>query len=234
MARRLLVIGGIALGGWLLGSADQVHAETEPAPVAGLTRAVASAVPELPRPDGIRPDGTVTDRPAERATRAVKAHHGEFGDFVHDVAAPVRSPGFGGLPGTVERVVTGPIPVLGGGAGPDAHSSSQYPDGAVVGDSGRAAPPPGGIPLKTAEVRDGSAHFRAGSADPASQPGYPRGAACHPVAPQSAGSVLNGGTAGHPARLGAVARPSTVLASVLGAIPPAVHTATDEPALSPD
>jgi hypothetical protein len=240
MARRLLVIGGIALGGWLLGSAGQAHAETGPASVADPTRVVAAVpdemAPELPRPDGMRrPGGTVTDRPVDRATRAVKAHHGGFGGFVRGVAAPVRAPGLAGLPGTVEQVVADAVPAVGGGAGSDAHWSAQHHDGAVAGAAEWAAAVPTGDPsAAAAAVRDGSAQFRAGSADPASQPGFPRGTVGQTVAPPSAGSVLSGGAAGYPARLGAMARPPAVLASVLDAVPPAVHTATDEPALSPD
>ena len=57
MTRRLLVLGAIAVAGWLLGGTGQAHAETETAPGSDLTGAVVSTAPDgSGGPAGIVPE----------------------------------------------------------------------------------------------------------------------------------------------------------------------------------
>jgi hypothetical protein len=209
---RLFVLGGIALVGWLLGCAGQAHAETGPASGAGLTRTVVSTT---------LPAGTAAAQPVGRAVHRVTP-----AEFVRGVTIPVQEPEIRGLPGENEQVRARIIPAR-GGAGADAPRSSRH-----HGDDARAmAPPaviPGNVSQVTAEFRDGPVQFRPGPVNPASQPGFPDRTAC------AAGSVQIGGTVGNLPRVEAARQPAIVSAFAVNAVPPAVHTATDEPALSPD
>ncbi|HEX6471369.1 MAG TPA: hypothetical protein VF069_19870, partial [Streptosporangiaceae bacterium] len=108
----------------------------------------------------------------------------------------------------------------------------------AVAARGALAPYPApyaGAVTKASDIgRYGRAHARTAPAEPAPLSGLSHRADAGSGALPSAGSTPTGGAAGHSARSEAAPRPSAALTSVLGAVPPAVHTATDEPAVTPD
>ncbi|HEY7487807.1 MAG TPA: hypothetical protein VH912_25370 [Streptosporangiaceae bacterium] len=243
--RRLLIVAGIVLAGWLVGSAGQAHADTAPGPQTGLTHAVLDTTPveavpvravldrvtpDRALPDGVQPSAVKShERPYETEAASVSKPRG----IVRGVLTSVRRYATHCLPG---RVVIGILPTTGGGSGMDVSQAPRHRADAVAGPGERTTSGDAMFAGRSAakDARGGHTQFRTGAADPASPFGSPFRTAFETGALPTAGSAPTGGAVGHPARLGAVARPSTLLASLVGAIPPAVHTATDEPALSPD
>ncbi|MCW2912899.1 MAG: hypothetical protein JWN52_967 [Actinomycetia bacterium] len=300
--RRLLVVGGIAVAGWLLGSAGQAHADTAvPEPVAAVlphtpfspvvdgtglagnvlhgapdrapvhaqsvhssTKTTSSAAPSSPAHSrGRTAGGTVSGALSATRVSAASVPHGAISDLAHTLVDPVlnlfgqggihgaattvsdalfvRPPAiFQELPGKIKRAMAG-LASAGSAASrtsPGVSWALWHREGAAAGSGDRrtadavAAGTASGAPESTGS---GRIVTRAAFSHPAPGPEFPR-----PMSPQSGGVSILSGTAltgaglGHAIRPGAHARPTFVLPPVLGAVPPAVHAATDEPSLSPD
>jgi hypothetical protein len=187
---------------------------------------------------GVRPRGIV---------RGVVGSAGGRGVFGRPVG--IRSAVAGVLPAL--RAVTGPVAAPASPAHrAAAPASPRAAGGRAAGRHGLAgchgafraaavrgefAPYAGSATVKASDSgRYGRAHARTAPAEPAPLPGLSHRADAESGALPSAGSTPTGGVAGHSARPEAAPRPSAALTSVLGAVPPAVRTATHEPAVTPD
>ena len=247
--RRLLLVGGLALAGWLLSGAGQAHASAGD----GRDPGAAAAIGSLPytgapakalahghtgrltaisgRPRGITRDGITRDGIA-RGVIGTAVRSGGFirrASGLDPVAATLPTGRVGTGAGWTPRHRIGAVP-----GGPAAAIRHGLPHKSTAG-RGVASPTASVAATGTGTGRGGRGHVRTAPAIPAPPTGFPRGAAGETGAlPSSAGSASADGLAGHAARPEVAPRPSSLLTSVLGAVPPAVHTATDEPAVSPD
>jgi hypothetical protein len=300
--RRLFVVGGIAVAGWLLGSAGQAHADTAvPAPVAAVvphtvispvvddsglagkaqpgahgsvpnhgqsvrgstktTSGVAHSSPAHPR--GCPTRGTTNGAlPATRVS-AASLPHGAVSDLARTLADPVLNLfGQGGMHGTAKAVsdalsvrpsvILEELPGKIGQAMAELVSAGSVADctapgvswalwhreGAVAGSADRkaanavAAGTVSGAPENT---WSGWTVTRAVFSHPAPGPEFPRSMCPQPGGVSVlSGSALTSGWLGPFTRPGANARPTLALPPMFGAVPPAVHAATDEPSFSPD
>jgi hypothetical protein len=212
--RRLLTIAGIAVAGWLVGSAGlggaaQAHADTVPVP------AVAQLV------NDVRGSGTTPISPVPESTAGGALSSAVPGarSAIHTLTGPVI-----GRPAT-PRMTVRAVRAL---RAPGVSWASRHREGAVAGLGGRAA-----------HAAKATASGAPKDVRGAARKGHPAPVNPRPmdrqVPPAASGSVPPLGALGCVIRPGAWdARPALVLAPVLGAVPPAVHAATDEPALSPD
>jgi hypothetical protein len=132
---------------------------------------------------------------------------------------------------TMGRTPSGVSWVLGHRNGAVAGSGRQKMANAVTAGTASGAPK---------NARSGWTVTHAVFSHPAPGSEFPRPVNPQPVSPQPggvpmlSGSALTCGGLGHVTRPGANARPTLALPPMLGAVPPAVHTATDEPSFSPD
>jgi hypothetical protein len=299
--RRLFVVGGIAVAGWLLGSAGQAHADTAvPAPVAavvphavispvidgtgligkakpvahgsgpnhgqsvrGSTKTTSDAAPSPAHSRGCATGGTAKGAlPATRVS-AASLPHGAVSDLARTLADPVLNLfGQGGihgtalavsnalsvrpsvileeLPGKIEQTVA-ELASAGSTAdctAPGVSWALWHRDDAVAGSGGRkaanavvAAPVSGALK----DTWSGWTVMRAVLSHPTPGPEVPRSMSLQPGGASTlSGSVFTAGGLGHITRPGANARLTLALPPMLGAVPPAVHAATDEPSFSPD
>jgi hypothetical protein len=229
--RRLLVIGGIAMAGWLAGGAvgaGEAHAGIAPGPAAGITSAVVETTHDTT---------TATARDDGRATHRMGQALRTRGAALRGVVAPRRGSGILGLQGKVKGFVTGTLSAT-DRIGTDVPWAPRHHANVVaVRDERSGADTPARLVASGAlkDLRGAHARWGADAVDAAPQPGLP-----HPVPGEiavlpPAGTASTGGVAGSPARRPrAVSRPAAVVMPVVGGVPPAVHSATDEPALSPD
>ncbi|NDU74584.1 hypothetical protein GWI34_18380 [Actinomadura sp. DSM 109109] len=216
--RRLLVLGGLLIAGWLLGCAAQsAHAdELPPPPVTGAVEkapllgravhAVREGGPVREAPPIADPVGIVRVAPPEpreeKAARDVAPPRSEAP--VEPVAEPVSEP-------EPERAVTEVA------AAPEAHR--------------RPPAPAASHPSRTRPGAGHAARHAAVQDHPAPMPVPEK------PGPQSAtgGFALTGVTAGFPAAGTRVPVPHRASPRpVSGAVPPAVRTAADEPSFAPD
>ncbi|NKZ02772.1 hypothetical protein [Actinomadura latina] len=213
-AQRLLVLAGLLIAGWLLGCAAQsAHADEMPAPaqVVARTPVLGEAV------------ATVHQRePVHRVVRAVadKAPRTE----------PVQTP----------RIVAPPlqdetaVPVAEPKAPPPVVESLALPARRL--DVPRVSPARFSVsPAQFSKVSTTRSVARPGSDDGVQHPAMPAPQR-HGDHPDTGGLAGNGAPAGFPATaIPAVpAPPRAMTARVLGALPPAVRTAADEPSFAPD
>ncbi|HEU5155822.1 MAG TPA: hypothetical protein VFU43_02420 [Streptosporangiaceae bacterium] len=236
--RRLLLVGALAFAAWLLGGTGQAHAAPGEGPGPGPG---AAAIGSLRHSDA--PAKTLAGGGAVRlVTAAVRPSHG----IVRRVVPSAVSAGeLVRRARALERVATSPT----GHRGADVASAPRHRGVEVSGDrmgprhrhvhahgARRGAAPPATVVAATDTGRGGHANARTAPATPAPPVAFPCGATGERGALPSPGSASAGGpaTAGHTARPAAAPRRSVALISVLGAVPPAVRTATDEPAVSPD
>jgi hypothetical protein len=254
--RRLLLVGGLAVAGWLLFGAGQAHAAAGDGLDLG---AGAAAIGSLPYADAAPAKTLVSGhtgrRPAALAGRPLDIAHGGItrGDIPQDavtrdgiarsvIGTAVRSGDVVRRAGALDPA-TLPAGRAGAGVSPaSGHRADAVPGASAAGlrhsrshDSAadRAVAPPTAPAAATRTGRCGRSQARTAPATPAPPAGLPRAAGETGALP-SAGSASAGGLAGHSARPEAAPRPSSSLRSVLGGVPPGVHTATDEPAVSPD
>lgn len=222
--RRLLVVGGIAVAGWLAGAAvsgGQAHAGTAPGPATGITRTVLDTGHDK-----------TAEQKANRGAPAATDRANVLRGIVGGVVTPERGNGFLGMPGKIGGFVTGILPATDriGTHAPWAPRHHTNADAAGDGWAGAHAPVRLAASGAPKGVRGPHVQGGVGTVNPAPWPGLPHPASGEIAVLPSAGSASAGRAVGIPARrLEAVSRPAPVLP-----IPPAVHTATDEPALSPD
>jgi hypothetical protein len=263
--RRLLLVGGLALAGWLLCGAGQAHAAHAAAGDGLDSAAGAAAIGSLPYADvpaRALAHGDTGRRLTALAGRQRDIAHGGIarggiarGDITRDavtrdgiarsvIGTAVRSGDLVRRAGALDPVTALPT----GRVDTGANRAPQHRVGAVPGDSAAAmhhsrphhsaahrdVARPAAPAAATGTGRCGRVHAHSAPATPAQPAGLPRGAAGETGALPSAGTASVGGLAGHTARPEVARRPSSSLRSVLGGVPPAVHTATDEPAVSPD
>ena len=231
LLRRLLVIGGIALAGWLLGSAGQAHADAGLGSGGG-TAAISSlpsdelsvaSVKTLARGGAGREAAAVMrPRGLVRGVVASAARHGVIGRVVTVSFGRARS-------GAAHARTSGHRVVVASGVRSAARHAAAHGRAARSGAAPSAAPAAALGPGRWAH-----AHPRTAPAIPTPPVELPHRAGGESGALSSAGSAPAGGLAGQPARPVSAPRPSGALNAMVGAVPPAVHTATDEPAISPD
>jgi hypothetical protein len=264
--RRLLLVGGLALAGWLLCGAGQAHAAADDGLDPGAGAAALGSLPYAGAPAKTLAPGhtgrrvaATADRPraiaresiaGESITRESVSRGGVTRDVSRDgiarsvIGTAVRSGDLVSRTGALDPVATLPTGRVGTGAGwAPRHRTDAVPgDSAAAtrhgrpttGPAHRGVVRPAASAAATGTGRFGHAHARTAPATPAPPAGLPRGAAGETGALPSAGFASAGGLAGHTARPEVAPRRSSSLRSVLGAVPPVVHTATDEPAVSPD
>ena len=223
VVRRLLVLVGIAITGWLIGGA-QAHADEVPATGApGIVAPVQGQSPPGPR---------ALIRETASAVRGAAAKVG------------ATTPG-----GTAKKVLPAGLPAV-----------THKVNGALAGIDTPAPRTPGGVSWvrpRTAKTTQGAraqqrtvavakrahkAHRHIGGVErvtsprPAPVPATPFQDPAQAVssAPAS-GAVLLAGFGGPISRWSwAAARPQPILMTALGAVPPAVRSAADEPSYAPD
>jgi hypothetical protein len=229
--RRLLVIGGIAMAGWLAGGAvdsGEAHAGTAPGPAAEITSAVVESTHDTT---------TATARDGGRATHRMGQALKTRDAALRGVVVPRKGSGILGLPGKVKGFVAG-TPSATDRIGTGVPWAPRHHANVVaVRDERSGADTPARLVASGALEDVQGAHARSGAhaVDAAPQPGLPHPGPGEIAVLPSAGTASTGGVAGSPAqRLRAVSRPAAVVISVVAVVPPAFHTATDEPALSPD
>lgn len=248
--RHLLLVGGLALAGWLLCGAGQAHAAAGHGNGHGLDQGAGTAaigsLPHAGAPAKTLAGGrtgrlaAVVGRPRNLVGGDV-ARSGVARRVIHAAARPGA---FVHRAGGLDPVVTLPTGRVGIGASwvPRHHTGAvaDHSAAAVRHDRPHNQAVRPGVVRPAASVavnhggRSGHAHARTVPATHAPPAGFPRGAAGETGALPSPGSASAGGLAGHAAWPATAPQPSIALRSVLGAVPPAVHTATDEPAVSPD
>jgi hypothetical protein len=232
--------------------------------VRGSTRTACGAAPSSPgHPRGRKTGGTTDGAlPAPRVPVASSPQNA-VSDLAHTLADPVVNLfGQGGIHGTVLAVsdvlpvhpslifealpgkikqVVAELVSAGSATGCTPTGVSWalwHRNGAVAGGGHRKAA--GAVAVGTASGAPKSAGIgwavtHAVFSHPAPGPEIPR-----PVSPQPGGASVSSGSAllcgwlGHVIRPGANARPTLALPPTFGAVPPAVHAATDEPSFSPD
>jgi hypothetical protein len=171
-------------------------------------------------------------RTSNRAAPAAADCGGTLHSLVRGVVTSERGDDIFGLPGKAGGFVTGILPAT-DRIGIDAPwAPRHHANAGAVSDGRTGAHSPVRLAVSGApkDVRGAHAHRDAGTVNPTPHPGLPHPASGEIAVLPSAGSVSVGGAMGYPVRrLEAVSRPAPVLP-----MPPAVHTATDEPALSPD
>lgn len=185
---------------------------------------------------GVRPRGIVRSVVGTAARRCVGGRPFGLRPVVTGVLPPpLRSiPGPAGSP--ADRAVAPASPRAAGGRSAVRHGATGG-HGAVRAVTVRdeIAPYAGPGATTASDIgRSGRAHARTTPAEPAPLSGLSHRADTETGVLPSAGSTPTGGAAGHSARSEAAPRPSAARTSVLGAIPPAVRTATGEPAVTPD
>lgn len=238
--RRLLLVGGLALAGWLLSGAGQAHAAAgdglDPGAVIGSLPHAGVPVKTL-APGHAGRLASIAARP-----RAITGH----GIAQSVIGTAVRSGDLVRRTGALDpvavlrtgRVGTGasraPRHHVGGTRPGDPAASGRHDQPRNSAVRHRVASP--ATPVSAPGTgRCGCAPDRTAPAAPAPLPGFPRGAAGAAGAlPSAVGSASAQGLAGHAGGPEVAPQPSRSLRSVLGAVPPAAHTATDEPAVSPD
>jgi hypothetical protein len=238
--RRGFIVGGLVLAGWLLlGNTGHAHAETGPGPGAGtdvigsLSPAAMSASAALPAHVG----------PGRRLAAMVRSNAGLRG-VVDSAERHTALIARGNTIEKVERIVAlqaerKDVPTVAVARHRVAASPGKpaaIGHGAAHDRARHRGAEPSAAPARTAmdTGRCGHAHARTAPTAPAPPAGFPRQSGGQTGALPSAGSAQADGVAGYPARPAATPRRSLALASALGAVPPAVHAATDEPAISPD
>jgi hypothetical protein len=242
--RRLLVIGGMTVAGWLLGSAGgvgsaQAHADTLPVPTPASAPALAPA-PGVPvHVLGAAEDLTGGGDPVPGAVSAPRKVTGDLARTVCEVRCtlPVRPSTVLDPPRDIARIVTDLAPTRTRSDRTDAGVSwtprRHHGVGADAGD--RAGAEARRAPVVTGASKGGRSVVAAALSHPAPMPGVPM-----PPSPQAgallpaAGSSLIGGALAHLSRTGSITRTPLVRVPLPGAVPPAAHSATDEPSFSPD
>jgi hypothetical protein len=221
MIRRLLMMAGVAVAGWLLGAAGQAHADTVPG--ARLPSVVAQTEHAITDP-------VLGERDVVPAVQKAGA-----------VLAPARPPAILALPPAAKPVLTGVLRprTPAGSAGP-SRTRRHGDAGSRAGISGGPVTHIGPHAVTGASekaVTDRVAHT---AVHPPSVPRQPRPLPQRGQAlpPSAGGDVAGGGF--HPAGVRRRTEPGTVhdrpAIPVLrpGILPPVVRTAADEPSFSPD
>lgn len=258
--RRLLVLGGLLVAGWLLGGAGQAHAAGTPDPGAAAPRSVLGDAAErvdrlddvatsaLGGREGRRPPTriAVRDLPRSEATPAPGASspgrlrgavRAALGDTLRAATrgSPVR-PEINDLRGTIQRALTGVTSAVSSvdGAGSGLSWAPRHRGAAPVGHHGSAEAHSIGAAAGSGaskSIAGGRARPSCAHPAPSPVPDLPR-----PLAPQ-AGTMSPGGPAGglgHVQRFWSAIRPALAGPPAMGVIPPVVRTAADEPTFSPD
>lgn len=211
IARRLLAVAGLVLAGWLLGTSGQASADTTtgPAVTGTATHTADQAVAGLSQSLGLErqvPASEITGLPRQAVHAVVRAVKD---GAVRQVRPPVR---------------------------PMVHS--QRPRGRGVASEAAHKPVTAGAPkshvikVKGKHTVKNKRHVERAPM-PVRQPYSPEAGS---MLPQAGGGVVMGGWMAAPFRAGSfvIRRPVLVLAPWIGALPPVVRTAADEPSLSPD
>jgi hypothetical protein len=214
VARRLLAVAGLVFAGWLLGTSGQASADTTGPAVAGAAthiathtaaQAVAGLVQSLERP---LPESEITGLPAQAVRAVVKTVKKD--GAVREVRRPVR---------------------------PMVHPQRPRERGVVSSETARkpvaaVAPQRHVSKVEGTHTVKNKRHVERAPM-PVRQPYSPEAGS---LLPQAGGGVVMGGWMAAPFRAGSsvVRRPVLVLAPWIGALPPVVRTAADEPSLSPD
>jgi hypothetical protein len=218
--RRLLMMAGVAVAGWLLGVAGQAHADTVPG--ARLPSLVEQVEPVTAIADQVLAEPHVA--PAVRKTGAV--------------LAPARPPAILALPPAAKKTPPRPrTPV--GSAGP-SRTRRHGGAGSRAGVSGGPVIHTGSHAVTGASEKASTDHAAHTAAHRPSIPRQPRPLPQRGQAlpPSAGGDVAGGGV--HPAGVRRRTEPGTVhrrpAFPVLRAVilPPVVRTAADEPSFSPD
>ncbi|MGH3388322.1 MAG: hypothetical protein ACRDOO_05530 [Actinomadura sp.] len=235
--RRLLVIAGIAVAGWLLGGAGQAHAEALPGPAADASGAVLGTAAELTGGTGATSGGASVPGVSSVPRKVT-------GDLTRSLCAvrcayPVRPSTVLDPPSDIERIATELAPALDWSERTDPGVSwtprrHHGVDADAADRSGAKSPRPRAA--SGASKADRMVETAA-VAHPAPTPGrdLPR-----PHAPQAgaflpvAGSTLFGGGLADLPRTGFVTRVPLIRVPMPAAVPPAIHSAADEPSFSPD
>lgn len=212
-ARRLLVLGGLLIAGWLLGCAAQsAHAaEAPPAPVTG----VVEKAPLLG--DAVQ---TVRERGPVRETPGVAAP----AEIVPVVAPEPREE-------KVVREVPPPRPEVRGEPVAEHESGPVVTEVAAAPETHRRAAPAVSHLSRTRPSGGHAARHGVVRHHPAPMPAPEK-----PGTHSAAGGLVAGGiAAGFPAAGTWVPAPHRAAPRhVFGAVPPAVRTAADEPSFAPD
>ncbi|MCW2898393.1 MAG: hypothetical protein JWO67_658 [Streptosporangiaceae bacterium] len=245
MVRRLLVLAGMMMGGWLLGGGVHASAGTLPAPGTGSPHAVlrtvagfAGAEPGLLKDGG---SGEHTGTSSESTPAAVTGIHGAASQALRGArrTLPISSPTVLGSPGRVWRAVTG-LASIGSWrdvTGPGLPWTPWHRNLAVAGTGERTGAQLPGALAASGASKDGWV-LGAARTQPAPFPGAesPRPAPRSPAETllAVAGPILMGGGLAHIPRTAAAARSKAVQTPRPGAAAPAIRSATDEPSFSPD
>jgi hypothetical protein len=219
VTRRLLMMAGIAVAGWLLGAAGQAHADT--ASGARLPSAAAHAG---------RPVAAIADHvlPVRRVAPAVRT----AGAAIRHSGPPAML----ALPPATASAITGaPQPrTLADAAGPSRtqrHSDPRSHAGIAGGPLTHTGP----LAVTGASEKASTAHGARSTVPAPSTPRLPRPLPHRAQAlPPSAGNDVNQAGLSRTIRPGAACRRPVIPALLAGAVPPAIRTAADEPSLSPD
>jgi hypothetical protein len=215
IARRLLAVAGLVFAGWLLGTSGQASADTTGPAVTGAAAHAAAHVATNAADQAVAGLAQSLERPLPESEIT-----GLPDQAVHSVVKTVKKDG-------VAREVRRP-------ARPMVHP--QRPRERGVASAGTARKPvtaeaPQRHVIKVKGIKNKRHVERAPM--PVRQPYSPEVGS---LLPQAGGGVVMGGWMAAPCRAGSfvVRRPVLVLAPWIGALPPVVRTAADEPSLSPD
>ena len=240
--RRLLAVAGLAAAGWLLGHAGQAHADTVPEPVtAAQSGTVPSSTAEQPVRRATAVTTTVTRAiPASPAHSAGRGTGGGVADKAvtalgDPVVAMPRADITHDLPARPSALLNSPSKLKGGARVSRAQGISWA--GRPMGKAamirartaGNFAAPAARSAAPKKKARGERTVFRTVGSSPAPAPGLPR------PDRQRVGVVPPLPSGGHMVKAGSLDRPAPLmLAPVVGAVPPAVRTAADEPSFAPD
>lgn len=226
--RRLLMTAGLVIAGWLLGSAGQAHADTDP--IARLPNVVALAGEQ------------VADVPSQlplvsHVVPAVRTLHTT--QITGTVLRSSRPPAFLALPPAIAPVRTGvPRPRTSADTGGPSRTRRHGDPGVRASASGGPLAHTGPLAVPGASEKDSTAHsVRSVAPEPVTPPmpqpqplPLPHRAETPP--PPSVGGVDPGLC--RPGRLGTACRRALVSTLRAGIVPPVIRTAADEPSFSPD
>lgn len=210
--RRLLMIAGFVIAGWLFGSAGHAQAATIPAPVAPVTGALGQAAHDTANMTANKSVHLLAETLPLRPGVGTNPLH------VIGVQPPVN-------PGTVTTARTKTATIR------RHHIAKVTAARSSVSES---------LETTTRITRHGPARqshrshrrYAAGASGSTHTTGHHRLPRPQPRQASSAGSTFAGLYSG--SRHGLVENPPFITPLIIGAVPPAVRTAADEPSLSPD
>jgi hypothetical protein len=219
VTRRLLMMAGIAVAGWLLGASGQAHADTVPgarlpSAAAHAGRSVVAVTRHVPPVRGVVP--------------AVRIAGTAF--------RPSRPPVILALPPVTAPVVTGaPRPRMSADMAGPSRTQRHGDPGSHAGVVGGPLAHIGSHAVTGASEKASTARVARSTLPAPSMPRLPRPLPrwAQALTP-SVGDGVNQAGVWRTIRLGTACRRPVIPALLAGAVPPAIRTAADEPSFSPD